>query len=236
MRAMTRVHQQFSLPGIAVLVLVLFCALSAFSPVLAQSGEIAGRVISASGEVAARDEQFTYSRVVIRRSEIHVQETIATSDQSRVQMRMMDSALLSLGCESSLKIEEYAYEQNAANDRVTLRLLSGRFRTITGAVGEQNQQRYRLLVGDITIQILGTGYEVTFDPQTQIAYVGVYDGSVSITNPQGTVRLGIGGDADFARIESGSEPEALVNQPPQLGTAAVYTSRNPQPSQAASVC
>lgn len=223
---MTKVNHSLLLPGIASILLGFFYTILS-GQVTAQPAEIAGRVISASGEVTAIEEQLTTYRRVTRRSEIYVRDTIRTSDQSRVQIRMLDSAILSLGCESSLKIEAYDYEESAANDQLALRLLSGRFRTITGAIGEQNPQRYRFLVGDITIQILGTDYEVNYDPQTRIAYVGVYDGSVRITNPQGSISLGIGGNADFARIEPGMKPEEMLNQPTQLGSTAATGSQNP---------
>ncbi len=184
-------------------------------PLFSQQDVIAGRVIFASGNVIAELENVRSIRRVIRRSPIYTGDTIITSESGRTQLRMSDSALINLGCNSSLKIEEYSFEDTASN-RATLRLLSGHVRTITGQIGKQNAASYRFLVNESRIEIRGTDFEVVLNENGN-TYIGNYEGGITIVNRMGSVRLGIGGDVDFAVIMPGQAPKGLYSQPQQLG-------------------
>lgn len=204
--------------------LLLLLSLSIRS--VAQDSEfIAGRVTMTYGDAEAVDQN-NARRELARRSDIYEGESVETHDQSSIQLRMVDSALISLGCTSTLKIENYIYE-DAATDAVTLRLLRGVLRTITGQVGEQYPDRYRLLVGDTRLEVRGTDIEVRLDEDGTI-YIANYDGGITVRNPLGSVDLGIGGDTDFAIVEPDKAPRGLRIQPQQLAPTPIVFQANQQ--------
>ncbi|GAB5500789.1 MAG: hypothetical protein PsegKO_31000 [Pseudohongiellaceae bacterium] len=134
-----------------------------------------------------------------------------TGSDGATHVRMSDSALIALRCNSSLKIEDYWYEDNVARDTVTLRLLSGSIRMISGAIPNNNTRAFRLLVNGTEISIRGTDFEVSIEPEDQTIHVGVFDGGVSVANQLGRLDLSVGEDVSFARIQQGLEPVGLVN-------------------------
>lgn len=197
------------------------CTLFYSTSLIAQSSDIAGRVISSIGDVTAVYESTRTSRAIVRRSAVYPLEIIETYEGGTVQIRMIDSALISLGCNSSLKIENYSYSSDVANDIASMRLLSGRLRTITGAIGEQNPQSYQFYVGGISIKIRGTDFEVVYEESNGTIFVAAYDGGITVDSPLGSIDLGIGADNDFARIAVGSEPEGFLIQPPGMRTGTL---------------
>lgn len=200
---------QVFLRNIAALIAVVL-----IPSVLAQQDEIAGRVISAAGDVFAEIENVNSVRQLVRRSEIYSGEVVITSGDAAAQLRLSDASLISLACNSSLKIEDYRFE-DYPNDKVTLRLLSGRFRTITGRIAELNRESYRLLVGGTHVEVRGTDFEVVLKENGTV-YFANYDGGITLVNSLGSLKLGIGGNVDFGVVEPGSAPLGLASYPQQL--------------------
>ncbi|PCJ16810.1 MAG: hypothetical protein COA96_18240 [SAR86 cluster bacterium] len=129
-----------------------------------------------------------------------------------VQLRFVDSGLVSLCSDSELKIVQYQY-QGANSGRVELYLVKGKLRTITGYI---QGEAYHLMVSGVQITNRGTDYEVAI-VDDELAYFGVYDGGITITNALGAVNLGTGADYDFARLRRGFAPAGMLLQPPGLG-------------------
>lgn len=117
---------------------LLVLCLALYSPGnYAQEQELAGRVVAVNGQVSAVDPSGG-SRSLARRSEIFVGDTIVTDSSSFAQIRMTDSAIVSLQELTQFEIVAYSYEQNPSSDTSTLRLIEGGFRTITGSIGDQD--------------------------------------------------------------------------------------------------
>jgi len=104
------------------------------------------------------------------------------------------------------------------SNQSSIELIRGGFRTITGAIGEQNRENYDASISNFaTIGIRGTDYEVVITAQNEMI-TGVYDGGTVISSIEGSLDLGIQADYDFAIIRSpGSPPEGLMVQPAELG-------------------
>ena len=109
----------------------LLLCVAIYSPVnYAADDPIAGRVVAVSGQVAAVDSTGS-SRQLARRSEIFVGDTIVTQSASFAQIRMTDTAIISLKELTQFEIVAYAYEDNSVTDISTMRLIEGGFITIT---------------------------------------------------------------------------------------------------------
>jgi len=178
---------------------------------------LAGRVIVSSGDSFAIDVN-NVRRQLLRRSAIYVGDVVESSDNSSIQLRMVDGSLISLQCNSQLKIEEYVYNEDK-DDLIVLRLLRGTLRTITGRVGEVDRDGYNFFVGDTQVKIRGTDFEVSM-AESGIIYFGTYDGGSTIVNSFGEVGLGVNADQDFASVEPGQAPRGTLLQPPQLGNVS----------------
>ncbi|MDD9958450.1 MAG: FecR domain-containing protein [Gammaproteobacteria bacterium] len=182
-----------------------------------EQGEIAGRVIITTGDVGAvgPDGQ---SRPLSRRDQVFVGDRIITAANATTQIRMVDSAIIALKESTEFAIVAFEYEEAPATDESRMELISGGFRTITGAIGEQNRDNYEVDVSQFaTIGIRGTDYEVVITPVGEVV-TGVYDGGTTIENNAGSLDLGVGADFDFARVEDAdTPPEGLLEQPAELG-------------------
>ena len=210
----------------AYLIAILFAVSSPLS--MAQVGSdqdagLAGRIIMVSGEVTARDSSGS-SRQLRRRDQIFVGDTVFTGAAASTQIRMVDTALISLKESTEFTIVAYRYERNSATDVSTIALLQGGFRTITGVIGRQNKEAYEARIGDLaTIGIRGTDYEVVITPVGEVI-TGVYDGGTTISNDAGSLDLGFGTDYDFAIVpDSDTPPFGLLTQPAELGSIPVAT-------------
>ena len=196
------------------------------SVLVAQESTLAGGITFATGDIVSQDINGSH-RILARRSQLYTGDTVSTDTESRVQFRMIDQALFSMGCESALEITRYFYGDRVRDDEVSIRLLNGKLRTITGAIDDSSSGEYRFAFGENSLHAEHSDFEVVFNADSQIAYIAVYDGSINLQTPLGSIVLGWGGDADFARIESGKEPEILRNMPSILGSVSFPAQQNP---------
>jgi hypothetical protein len=191
--------------------------------VQAQSAAVAGRVTLAVQEVVVQNS--SSARSVERRAEIYVGETIGTKNREYAILRMSDTALLALSCSTTLEIERYSYEQSQS-DTVSLNLIAGRPCTIVGSISAKDSTKYRLRASNSWVSSNAADFAAAV-LDDDAAYFGVFDGSITLSNRFGTLVLGRDGDADFARVEPGEPPVALLIYPQQLNTLSISTNSTP---------
>lgn len=162
---------------------------------------IAGKVIMASGTVTATNALGT-ERTLQRRSVIDVQDTLTTGENSRVQIRFVDNALLTLQPNSQLHIEEYQLAQdNAADGKVLMNLVEGGFRSLTGTIGKGTPEAYKVNTPAASIGIRGTLFSAMYRNKTLFA--GVWQGGISLTTPTGgQYNLGLDSSYQFGQINA----------------------------------
>lgn len=177
------------------------------------TAQTAGRVVTLVGGADAIDDSGS-SRQLLRNSQVLAGDIINSRAASHIQLRMIDSAIIALGCESSLKVDSYRHEKNHL-DIVEVQLLKGSLRTITGWIGSQNRDAYKFKVADTKVEVRGTDFEVHLQANGKV-YFANYNGGITISNTFGSLDLGIGGDFDFAVIEPKQAPSGLRNRPQPL--------------------
>lgn len=188
--------------------LLIFAIFIQLSPLTAQNSEVvAGRVILVVGEAEAVSRS-GQRRSLQRRSEVYVGDTLVTATDARMQLRLVDDAILALSCNSSLTITNYQYE-NRNDDRVLLHLHNGGVRSITGTIQRVN---YRFVTDAAEVTIEGTDFAVEADSATSFLF-GVFDGSIRVQNSEGSMRIGSGSAYDFARAETGTAPLGIFFSP-----------------------
>src|SRR2546425_6626440 len=144
--------------------LMLFAALvAAAGPVCAQGTE-AGRFLSVVGDVRVGRE-VAPQRVAQRATEFYEGESIITGASALAQLRMTDGALMSVRGDTEIKLERFSYAgEQDRNASFLMSVLKGGLRTITGVIGRQNRERYRITTATVTIGVRGTDFEIVHVP------------------------------------------------------------------------
>ena len=210
----------------------LTCLALCLAPLLAIQAQtadldIAGNVITAATDSIAIDPNGD-QRDIARRSAIYTGESIQSSSTGSVQVRMKDTALISLNCNSTLKIENYVYE-HSQSDQVILSLLEGSLRTITGDVGEYNSTQYRLNVSGAWVNTRNADFEVHLQ-KNGVIYFAAFNGSITVSNSLGSLTLGQGGNSDFAKVDLNGPPTPIQLYPAQLNPLNITTTPTAQAS------
>ena len=154
-------------------------------------------------------------------------DTIATGDASRAQLLMIDGAKIAIRPNSTLRIDEYAYADTAATvvtqseNKSVMSLVKGGFRTITGAVGQENRADYEVRTPVGVLGIRGTNFAVLLcsgdcasapnvspgQPIEDGLYIAVTDGAIVFRAQGGEIVVSAG---EFAFIPMSTRvPERL---------------------------
>src|SRR6267378_388049 len=202
--------------------LMLFAALvAATGPVCAQGTE-AGRFLSVVGDVRVGREGAP-QRVAQRAAEFYEGESITTGAGALAQLRMIDGALMSVRGDTEIKLEKFSYAgEQDRNASFFMSVLKGGLRTITGAIGRQNRERYRITTATVTIGVRGTDFEIVHVPPQAASqevpagtYDHVFEGVTSMQNKAGVMLLVSRNQTAFAALQ-GTTPPVLVAPPAAL--------------------
>jgi len=131
----------------------------------AMAADPAGKVLSLKGSAYANDADGNL-RPLKRGQEVFEKELVCTDTDSQLQLKMKDGALYTLKDRSRLDIDEYRYDAgNPEAGSVSLNLVEGALRTVSGAVGKINPEAYQLKAGTASIGIRGTEFEVAYSDE-----------------------------------------------------------------------
>jgi hypothetical protein len=202
--------------------LLLFAALvAAAGPVCAQGTE-AGRFLSVVGDVRVGRESAP-QRVAQRAAEFYEGESIVTAAGALAQLRMTDGALISVRGDTEIKLERFSYAgEQDRNASFFMSVLKGGLRTITGAIGRYNRERYRITTATATIGVRGTDFEIVHVPLQAGSrevpagtYDRVFEGVTSMQDKAGVMLLVSRDQTAFAALQ-GTTPPVLVAPPAAL--------------------
>ncbi|MCZ6687208.1 MAG: FecR domain-containing protein, partial [Gammaproteobacteria bacterium] len=193
-------------------VMLALAMLTVFAGQRAEAIE-AGTVIFARGQVSAeRDPPVPLAKG----DAVLVADAIVTGQAARAQLLMLDGAKVAIRPNSRLLIEEFLYasgepvpEGTAAasesGDRAVYRLIKGGFRSITGAIGKENEADYEVRTPVGTLGIRGTDYTALLcqddcewakedggSPLSNGLHVSVVSGIVVFRNEYGDFELTAG--------------------------------------------
>ena len=194
-------------------------------------GDEAGTVVFARGDVTAERAPPV---ALTKGDSVEDDDTIATGEASRAQLLMIDGAKIAIRPASRLRIEEYSHTAPAAatlttsEDKSSVSLLKGGFRTITGAIGKDDPDEYEVRTPVGVLGIRGTDYTAVFcngdcnwvpglAAGASIAdglYLGVSAGVIVFRTTTTTIELRAGEYA-FIPLQA-PEPQRLTDPPPVL--------------------
>jgi hypothetical protein len=118
---------------------------------------LAGKVVFAQGTPTAFNTEGT-ERGLSRASELFSGDRLVT-DNGRLQISMLDGAFISVQPNSEYQIENYNYSGTPDGTEIAnYRLVKGGVRAVTGLIGRQNPEAYKVNTAVGTIGIRGTGH------------------------------------------------------------------------------
>ena len=189
---------------------------------------IVSAAFASEASAAAGRAEFTIGGVTVARggverplargTELDNGDVVRTND-GRAQIRFTDGAYVSLQPNTEYGIRDYQYTQG--NERGFFSLLKGAMRTVTGAIGRINRDRYQIATPTATVGIRGTGGVIQVQDDGSTLVIGT-SGIWSLTNPAGSVDVPAGNSA-----VAPSDP----NQPPQETTQQPTSGPAPVPEQ-----
>jgi len=194
----------------------------------------AGTVIFATGDVTAeRDPVVSLGKG----DAVLDNDTVATGDASRAQLQLLDGAKIAIRPNSRLRIDEYNFTGttdestgsvvSTSGDRSVATLIKGGLRTITGAIGKEDESAYEVRTPVGVLGIRGTEYSAVFcngdcdwvpgvNPNNPIEdglYLGVVEGAIFFRNESGDIELQAG---EYAFIPLTSRVPTPLNAPPPV--------------------
>ncbi len=120
-------------------------------------------------------------------------ETVDTAD-GRMQLRFLDGAVISLQPATRFQVEQFRFSgrggRAAEEDHVAMRFLKGALRAVSGLIGRERREQYRMDTAVGTIGIRGTEYGATLGGDG--LSVTTYAGLVEVCNNAGCERAGPG--------------------------------------------
>ncbi len=125
-------------------------------------------------------------------------DVINSSKGSKAQITMNDNTIITIGQNSTLNIFDYVYDESKPKDsKASFGFMKGSFKSITGAIGKINKERFKLRTKSATIGIRGT----TIIGNQQI--IICTDGAISVTANNFTVNVD---KQEFTRLPQGKAP------------------------------
>lgn len=211
--------------SLQALFLVLYCLSGA-----AAFAEDAGYVYFARGDVSARNEQGA-SRALHKGDVLTQGDAVITGKGALAQIKFTDGALVSLQPNSNFRIDSYRYQgQTDGSEKGHFSLLKGGLRTITGTIGKQNRDNYKLDAVVATIGIRGTEFTVQLDASLKTLRVHTGEGLIEVNNAAGSLLVGSG---ESARIDLGQPPVRTEARPQLPPPAAEEAAAAEEPAAAA---
>jgi len=207
---------------ILLLTVLLLCTSAVHAEEQVTTVEPAGKTIMARGRVdATADLQI---RPLQRLSPVYPIDVVSTGSDSSSQLRMTDGALLSMQADTSLAISNYQVDPGNASSTVTMELLKGGLRTITGTLPKAGQS-YELNTPVASIGVRGTHYEARM--QQGDLYLAGWDGIIDIrvTVPGANQRFSLGPTESFrfAIVRSDGTVEFLLRAPALFAVGQTLT-------------
>lgn len=196
---------------------VLLAVLFASGLLLGGAGEAsaeAASIVFATGQASVVGADGAV-RKAERGAAVDAGEMVDTGD-GKVQLRFRDGATISLQPGTRFRVEQFRFAgQNGRaddEDKVVMRFLKGALRAISGLIGHERHEQYRMETAVGTIGIRGTAYGASLDDKGLT--LTTYAGAVEICNQGGCAQAGVGqtlfvgGSGDKPKLQASGGSQA----------------------------
>ncbi|MFY9074811.1 FecR family protein [Malaciobacter mytili] len=146
------------------------------------------KVVAITGEaLIIRD---TVKLKLEKDSDIFKNDEIETKQNTKVQLIFKDNTIITIGKNSTFKINDYIFDEKNKEYKAQFGLIQGTFRTITGKIGKLAPEKFKLKSKNSSIGIRGTqilsniqeNREIIFCTEGTIEIVSLLTNEVIIIN------------------------------------------------------
>jgi len=148
---------------------------------------VIGRIAMIKGDVNAKDAKGKERRIN-KGGPVYLGDRLLTTDKSFVVVIFRDDTRLTIRPSSEVVLNDYLLSQDKVGEnRFVTELLKGGLRTLTGNIGKQNPEGFKVKTSSSTMGIRGTGFDVYYKNPT---WVNVWSGAIDFEYRDGTVLVG----------------------------------------------
>lgn len=166
----------------------------------------------------------TKSRSLRPSSQVYFNDTLRTGDEARLQAKLADDSMLTLGENAEIQIDEFVYAPYYDEGKLDLDVVAGAFLFVGGQVEDGANSQVEITTPVGTLGIRGT---TVWGGEIDGGYgVLVLDGEVEVRTEGGTVMLQAGQGTMVYDVTQG--PEAAAPWPEDRTNRAVATISFPQ--------
>lgn len=173
------------------------------------------------------------TRQVTLGSQVIFKERFVTSPQGSLQLVFLDKSTLNIGPNSDVVINEYVYDPNTRDGKMSVGLAKGALRFVGGQISHNGNAEIKTPVA--TIGLRGAVAVTSYDPQQQTSTTSSIVGTTTVTsNVGGTVTMVQGytttvGQGQPPSPPSRTPPQILANTTGQTTSQAGQTGGTSQP-------
>lgn len=173
------------------------------------------------------------TRQVTLGSQVIFKERFVTSPQGSLQLVFLDKSTLNIGPNSDVVINEYVYDPNTRDGKMSVGLAKGALRFVGGQISHNGNAEIKTPVA--TIGLRGAVAVTSYDPQQQTSTTSSIVGTTTVTsNVGGTVTMVQGyttqvGQGQPPSPPSRTPPQILANTTGQTTSQAGQTGGSSQP-------
>lgn len=213
---------------------VTLCLAALSAPASAQ--EQIGINAAVKGNVLISSEDRAAEQALVSKP-IYLRDWIDTSKHSTLQILLKDETTFTVGAQCKMQIDEFVYDPEKDNNRLSARVNRGVFRFVSGRTSKRNPDNITLNTPTASLGIRGTMFEAIVGPEALLCAekTGAINSSYDIDHNNSTliVLRGPGGNANtndrLGRLEVTNAGKTVTLT--QSGSATLITNRNAPPSE-----
>ena len=179
-----------------LLIFNFFSIVNASEIVIGNIGLAIGKITNQNGEVLQAGDK------------IYFGDIIKAEDQSKSQILLLDETVITIGSKTSVTLDEFVYDPNSQEGRITTNIIEGSVKVLSGKISEKNPDNLIVKTPAGSIGTRGTEFQAIVDENEDVSKVlligpgqnntlGLRPGAVEVFNDQGSVLL----DTPFAFTE-----------------------------------
>ena len=179
-----------------LLIFNFFSIVHASEIVIGNIGLAIGKITNQNGEVLKAGDKIFFGDI------------IKAEDQSKSQILLLDETVITIGSKTSVTLDEFVYDPNSQEGRITTNIIEGSVKVLSGKISEKNPDNLIVKTPAGSIGTRGTEFQAIVDENEDVSKVlligpgqnntlGLRPGAVEVFNDQGSVLL----DTPFAFTE-----------------------------------
>lgn len=198
----------------------LFCVAQTFLSFSAGAAELPerfGSVYRINGSIAAVDAATGGIRELKSGDVLNVGDQVRAAPNGEAIVRTDDAGFIAVRPNAVFTMERFSAKGNDA-DRLSLRIITGALRLITGWIGSRKKESYQVLTATATIGIRGTDHEPYVLPSELAAELREPEGTYNKVNRGATSLSAAGGRISIDAGQVGFAPSLPVDRTRSLMT------------------